>query len=259
MRGVMEAHTSKVFISGGTSGIGLGIVKKYLKEGHFVVINYNKGGASLSETCDILEKIGFAEKVHFSFLQADVSKESSLFAALDSQKELLQDVGILINNAGILIRGHMNDLTEQDWLGVFGVNVFGCIFLTKWFSKNSEKLNNIINIGSIRGLPSVTRVNNPAYSVSKSSIPSLTAVMAKTYGPNIRVNAIIPGTIDTKQRQGITKKEEALYGESNAIMNRLGKPREVANLCHFITSPDNEYMTGSTITIDGGYSVNYIR
>ncbi len=83
--------------------------------------------------------------------------------------------------------------------------------------------------------------------------------MAKSFGSKIRVNAVLPGTINTPQRQGILQEELDMYGESNTISNRLGKPEEIAELCYFLTSEKSSYIIGSSFVIDGGYSINYIK
>ncbi len=256
----MEKNKRAIFVSGATSGIGFSIAQKYLSEGCFVVINFNKGGMNFKEAKKILNKKNYIENTDFIFLRADISNEESLKKSLSTlEKSILNKIEVLINNAGMLRRSSLNDLKQQDWIDVFNVNVFGVIFLSKLLYKKCPKLNNIINIGSIRGMSPITRINNAAYSISKSTIPALTALQAKTYGPKVRVNAILPGTIDTPQRQGITTEERKIFGEDNSIIPRLGKPEEIAEMCFFITSNKIEYMTGSSIVVDGGYNINYIR
>lgn len=256
----MERNNKTIFVSGGTSGIGFAIVEKYLKEGYFVIINYNKGGMSVNVVKEKLHMSGYLEKIDYLLFSADVSNENNLCDSLNTLSfDLIRTVTILINNAGILHRSNICELTQQDWINVFNVNVFGYSFLAKWFFKQAPNLNNIINIGSIRGESAITRINNAAYSISKSTIPALTALQAKTFGPKVRVNAILPGTINTPQRQGISNDEIKLYGEKNSIIPRLGKPEEIAEMCFFITSSKVEYMTGTSIILDGGYSINYIR
>ncbi len=256
----MDKNKRAVFITGGTSGIGLAMVKKYLHEGCFVVINYCNGGKKVSLVKEELSDLGYHEGCDYVFFRADVGDEETLTQKFTEISEnILENIDTLINNAGILKRGKILELKQSDWIEVFNVNVFGIINLSKLLSVKCPNLTNIINIGSIRGEPAISRCNNVAYSISKSSIPTLTAVIAKTLGPKVRVNAILPGTINTPQRQGISPEELVLYGETNSIIKRLGKPEEVAELCYFITSDKGSYITGSSIVIDGGYMVNYIK
>ncbi|MCX6756262.1 MAG: SDR family oxidoreductase [Candidatus Nomurabacteria bacterium] len=256
----MDKNKQAVFITGGTSGIGFSLVEKYIQEGFFVVINYCNGGKNISIVIDKLLISGYVENKDYIFFRADITNESeltNLFTSIDSS--IIEKICICINNAGILKRGSILELNQSDWVDVFNVNVFGVVNVSKLIATKCKNLNNIVNIGSIRGEPAISRTNNIAYSISKSTIPTLTAVMAKSFGPQIRVNSILPGTIDTPQRQGISEEELELYGESNTICSRLGKPEEIAELCFFITSKKSSYITGSSFVIDGGYTVNYIK
>ncbi len=252
-----EISKKKVLVTGGVSGIGSSIVLRFLEGGYHVVINYFGDEEKARAVTHDLERKGYAPGNDFVLFDADISNEEVF---VNKANELRVDsLELLINNAGILKRGDFSSLSQKDWLDVFNVNVFGIVNTSKWFMKNCPQANCIINMGSVRGLPHVSRTENIIYSVSKSTVPTLTAVLAKALGPKIRVNAIIPGTIDTPQRQGITKQEAALYGEENAIIKRLGAPKEVADLCFFLASKEAGYITGSNFTIDGGYSINYIR
>jgi len=256
VRGIKKA----VFVSGGTSGIGMALVKKYLQEGYFVIINFHTNSRKLSKIKSDLLKMGYEFRQHYYFLKADISNERILKKVLlQIPNKILDSVQVLINNAGIAKRGGILDLNPSDWVDVFKVNVFGIINLSKIFFEHAMNLRSIINIGSIRGEPAVSRIKNIAYSVSKSTIPTLTAAMAKSFGPRVTVNAVLPGIIDTPLRQGVPNNEAKLSGEDNTIIKRLGKPEEVADLCFFITSIHGSYITGSCFVIDGGYSINYIK
>lgn len=256
----MDKNKRAVFITGGTSGIGLAMVKKYLKEDFFVVINYCNGGKNTSLVQEELLHYGYHKNKNYIFFRADVGNEKKLNQQfIKIPNYVIKNIDTLINNAGMLKRGNILDLKQQDWTEVFNVNVFGVINVSKLLVNKCKNLSNIVNIGSIRGEPSISRSNNIVYSISKSTIPTLTAVMAKSFGPKIRVNAILPGTIDTPQRQGISEEESKLYGETNSVIKRLGKPEEVAELCYFISSEKGSYITGSSFVIDGGYMINYIK
>lgn len=248
-----------VLVTGGTSGIGLGIVRRYLRGGFCVVINYHNDKKRADNIKKNLQKEGFIINKDFFILDANIADEGEFFMAARKIPKAFSGLEILVNNAGILRRGKFKELKQQDWLDVFGVNVFGMINVSKWFALNCSQARAIINIGSIRGLPHISRTQNMIYSVSKACIPTVTAVLAKEMGPKIRVNAIIPGTIDTKQRQGLTPEEKLIFGEKNSIIGRLGKTEEVAELCIFLTSRNAEYITGSSFIMDGGYNINYIR
>lgn len=247
-----------ILVTGGTSGIGAATSLMLLEKGYGVIIMFgNDPERAEKQKQELIEK-GYGEDIDFVYLQADVSDEVPLFKRLDTIKQK-ERIFTLINNAGALHRGKLDELNQEHWSRVFGVNVFGIVNMSKWFSMNCSSAQVIINIGSIRGMPHIGRTNNIIYSVSKACIPNLTACLAKELGPKIRVVGILPGTIDTPQRQGISEDESKIYGEENTIVKRLGRPDEIASLCMYLISKEAEYITGTSIVIDGGYSINYIH
>lgn len=247
-------------VTGGTSGIGLGIVTRFLAEGHVVVINYFSDQRRAAALARRLEAAGYAEGEDFIMAKADIGDEAALSDALARVPAgVVRNISAVVNNAGVLRRGDIRELTQRDWEDVFAVNVFGTVNVAKWAAAACPALASIVNIGSVRGDPHAARTSNAIYSASKSVIPTITALLAKSFGPSVRVNAVIPGTIDTPQRQGISREERVLYGEKNAIVGRLGRPDEVAGLCWYLSSPAAAYITGASLVIDGGYGINYIK
>ncbi|HFC11061.1 MAG TPA: SDR family oxidoreductase [Candidatus Kaiserbacteria bacterium] len=254
-----NSRTQFAIITGGTSGIGYATARHFLENGYGVIIMFgNDTGRAESKRVELIS-LGYSEGDDFLFVHADVSLEDSVERGLVIPNIVRGKITVLVNNAGVLKRGSFQELCTSDWEYVFGVNVFGIVNMTKWFSKNCPSARAVINIGSIRGFTHVSRLNNMIYSVSKACVPTLTAVLAKQLGPHIRVIAILPGTIDTPQRQGITEEEFKLYGEDNTILKRIGRPEEIAEMCLFLASEKVGYITGTSITVDGGYSVNYIQ
>lgn len=254
-----DSRKQFAIITGGTSGIGYATARRFLENGYGVIIMFGNDSDRAESKKKELSSRGYLEGIDFLFVHADISTEESIENGLSMPDSIREKVTVLVNNAGALKRGAFQDLHTSDWQYVFGVNVFGIANMTKWFSENCPSARVVINIGSIRGLTHVSRLNNMIYSVSKACIPTLTAVLAKQLGPGIRVIAVLPGTIDTPQRQGITEEEFKLYGEDNTILKRIGAPDEIADICLFLASEKAGYITGTSITVDGGYSVNYIQ
>lgn len=254
-----DSRKQFAIITGGTSGIGYATVRHFLESGYGVVIMFGNDTDRAESKKMELVSLGYSEGNDFLFVHADISTEESIEHGLAIPDSVRKKITVLVNNAGALKRGAFQKLHTSDWEYVFGVNVFGIVNMTSWFSKNCPSARVVINIGSIRGFTHVSRLNNMIYSVSKACIPTLTAVLAKQLGPDIRVVAILPGTIDTPQRQGITEEEFKLYGEDNTILKRIGTPDEIAEICLFLASEKAGYITGTSITVDGGYSVNYVQ
>lgn len=254
-----DSRKEFAIITGGTSGIGYATVRHFLENGYGVVIMFGNDMDRAELKKAELVSLGYVENNDFVFVHADVSSEESIENGLAISNFISDKITVLVNNAGALKRGTFQELHTSDWEYVFGVNVFGIANMTRWFSKNCPSARVVINIGSIRGFSHVSRLNNMIYSVSKACIPTLTAVLAKQLGPSIRVIAVLPGTVDTPQRQGITEEEFKLYGEDNTILKRIGTPNEIAGICLFLASEKAGYITGTSITVDGGYSINYIQ
>lgn len=254
----MGANKQFILITWATSWIWLSIAFKFLAEGYGVIFNFRWDKANDIQILSWkLNK--YTENKDYIFLNADISIESTLYKQLDTiPEEIKNNIFAIVNNAAILRRWVLDSLTQKDWEDVFSVNVFAIISLVKWWKANCKNLQNIVNIWSIRWIPHVTRTNNMIYSISKSVIPSLTAVLAKDLWPKIRVNSISPGTIDTKQRQWITIEENDLYWAKNSILNRLWTTQEIADLCFFIINTAT-YLTWSNIVMDGWYAINYIK
>lgn len=256
----MEKIKRKILITGGTSGIGFAVAERSLEEGLFPIMTYLNDDFNTEKAQERLEQKGFINERDFKILYFDVSsiesinKAMSIFSADD-----LNDVYYLVNSAAILKRGSILTLSAEDWGVTLNTNVLGIVNMSKYFYENCLNASAIINIGSIRGEPAVARSENAAYSISKSTIPTLTALLAKTFQKKIRVNAVSPGTTDTKQRAGISETENKKSGYENTILERIGKPEEIADMVLFLLSDKALYITGSNFIVDGGYSVNYIK
>ena len=230
-------------VTGGSRGIGKGIVEKLLSSGAKVaLIGRSK---KLSEKIK-KELTDLGEIMYFS---ADVKIYSEIELCI---KEIVQKWGkidILVNNAGITKDKLALRTSEDDWNEVIDTNLkgtFNCIKSTLP-SMIKNRYGKIINISSIVGL-----MGNPgqsSYCASKAGIIGLTKSIAKEYGSkSINVNAIAPGLIDTD----MTKDVNTDNLSENIILKRNGKPEDIGNLICFLCSEDGSYITGQTINVDGG-------
>mgnify|MGYP001377622567 FL=1 len=229
-----------VLISGASRGIGKNIAL------HFANKNFNVVGTSRNE-------FEFEEKLDNLFpIKLDVTSREDVRDCYKSLKDknLLPD--ILINNAGITSDQLFLRMKDGDWDDVINTNLNGVFNLTKVFIKNmvKNKVGRIINISSISGL-----MGNPGqvnYSSSKSALNGFTKSLAKELGSrNITVNCVAPGFIETDMTSFLD--DDSKVNIINSIpLNRLGKADDVSDLVMFLASDEASYITGQTISIDGG-------
>ena len=229
-----------IFISGASRGIGKSMAK------HFAKSNFNVIGTSRNnfKFDDDLENL--------LPLKLDVTSRNDVKNCFDElkSKNLLPD--ILINNAGITSDQLFLRMSDDDWDDVINTNLTGTFNLTKIFLKNmiKNKFGRIINISSISGL-----MGNPGqvnYSSSKAALNGFTKSLAKEVGSrNITVNCVAPGFIDTDMTSyiGDNERNEIL---KQIPLNKFGLPEDISKLVMFLMSDEASYITGQTISIDGG-------
>ena len=229
-----------IFISGASRGIGKSMAK------HFAKSNFNVVGTSRNN-------FKFDEDLENLFpLKLDVTSRNDVKDCFDElkSKNLLPD--ILINNAGITADQLFLRMSDNDWDNVINTNLTGTFNLTKIFLKNmiKNKFGRIINISSISGL-----MGNPGqvnYSSSKAALNGFTKSLAKEVGSrNITVNCVAPGFIDTDMTSyiGQNERNEIL---KKIPLNKFGSPEDISKLVMFLMSDEASYITGQTISIDGG-------
>ena len=229
-----------IFISGASRGIGKSMAE------HFAKSNFNVVGTSRNN-------FRFDNDLENLFpIKLDVTSRNDVKDCFDElkSKNLLPD--ILINNAGITADQLFLRMSDDDWDNVINTNLTGTYNLTKIFLKNmiKNKFGRIINISSISGL-----MGNPGqvnYSSSKAALNGFTKSLAKEVGSrNITVNCVAPGFIDTDMTSyiGDNERNEIL---KQIPLNKFGLPEDISKLVMFLMSDDASYITGQTISIDGG-------
>jgi NAD(P)-dependent dehydrogenase (short-subunit alcohol dehydrogenase family) len=236
-------------VTGGASGIGEHTVRVLHNAGaHVIVADLNLEAA---------RKLASALGERVSALQLDVTNPQSVEAAFAS----LDKLDVLVNNAGI---GHVGGLEEtaiEDWQKVFRVNVEGVYLVTKAAAPLllASAHGSIVNIGSVAGLVGVKR--RFAYCASKGAVVAMTRQIAADYAGRLRINCVCPGTVDTPFVEGYLEKyhkheKEKVRAEldQRQPVGRLGKPQEIAHLVLYLCSDEAEFVTGSIMTIDGGWT-----
>lgn len=231
-----------VFITGVSRGIGLEIAKCFSNNGYFVL------GTSRSDF-DLAKVLSSDECLH---LQLDVTDRNQVSACLDQLKEIDKVPNVLINNAGITKDQLFLRMKNEDWDDVIDTNLTSVFNMSKLFIKSmiKNRSGSIINISSVAGL--MGNAGQVNYSASKAGLGGFTRALAKEVAArNITVNCIAPGFIETDMTDHFQDKDlENILNQIPA--NKMGNPQHIADLALFLASPKGNYITGQTISVDGG-------
>ncbi len=233
-----------VLITGGASGIGYAMTKRFLEEGSRVVV-MDKDEEGLSRLKSEMPELT-------QTIVVDVSKSKNVENAFKELDSVAGGPDILINNAGISIRHAFLDITPEEWRRVHSINLDGVFYIAQQAAKRMLERGSgvIINMGSTNGLTGYKFYSD--YNASKAGVIELTRSMALEFAPDIRVNAVCPGYILTPMQEAEYTPE--MLEEINRILplRRHGKPEEVASLFAFLSSDEAAYITGQHIIMDGG-------
>lgn len=251
---VVERLSGKrALITGGASGIGRATALLFAREGAAVcLVDLNEeGGEAVVRTIE--EEGGRAV-----FVRADVTRASECREAVEQTVSSLGGLDILFNNAGIIRRATVVELTEEEWDQVMAVNLKSIFLLSKYAVPVMRDAGGgaIINTSSGWGL--VGGPNAVAYCASKGAVVLLTKAMAIDHGPqNIRVNCICPGDVDTpmlrnEARQLGQPADRFLEESADRPLRRIGTPEEIAEAVLYLASDASSYVTGTALVVDGG-------
>jgi NAD(P)-dependent dehydrogenase (short-subunit alcohol dehydrogenase family) len=252
----MMLKNKVALITGGSSGIGMAIAERFLKEGAKIAI----GGRS-KERCDTAQKqlkTIVADAVYS--VTGDVSKWDDAQKMVERTVKRFGRIDILINNAGIYLEKRIEETTEDEWDQVININLKGVFLCSKAVYPHFKNQGGgtIVNMSSDSGVS-----GNPceaAYCASKGGVTNLTRAMALDYAKeNIRVNAICPAVINTPMLQKEVDKQEdkdAYLKEMDELhpVGRVGRPEEVAFAVLMVASDEASFITGANISVDGGFT-----
>lgn len=250
MKNLRETFDGRVaLVTGGGRGIGKGIAKRFADAGADVVIGDVDRILAEQSAKELGKKWGRAVAV-----QVDVTQEKSIAAAVNMVLKKFGKIDILINNAGIMFRTRILDISLEEWRKTILVNLTGPFLFTQAVIPLMKKngYGRIVNISSSAGR-SVSTLGGAHYTASKAGVLGLTRAVAKEVAASgITVNAVCPGLIDTQMaRETTTKKELEMFLDSFPI-KRLGLPEEIGDLVLFLCSENASYITGASIDINGG-------
>lgn len=237
-----------VIVTGGSRGIGAGIVKKLIETHANVIFTFNSNKEAAQK---LLHEMGNPKNA--CFFQLDLKDTQSIPNLIKFSVDTFGSVYALINNAGIRQDKSFFSMTNDEWSSVLHTNLDGTVFLTQAFVKQILRQGGkIVNMSSVSGLVGMPGQAN--YSASKGALIALTRTLGKELAPfNIQVNAIAPGFIETEMVLSMPEKEREKLPKK-IPMKRLGQVSEVTDAVCFLLEESSNYITGQTLVIDGGMS-----
>ena len=232
----------RAVVTGGAAGIGRATVERFAAEGATVaVLDVDADGAAA-----VAAAVGGVAVV------ADVADAEACAAGIASAADALGGLSILVNNAGVGAAMPLHLYSDRDWSRIVGVNLDGTFFATRAaVPLLKESKGCIVNVASLTGVRP-TRFEAP-YSAAKAGVISLTMAAALEYAPDIRVNCVSPGFIDTNLTAIVLADDERrTVVEEATPLERVGTAEDVANVITFLASAQAAYVTGQNIVVDGG-------
>ena len=240
-------------VTGGNGGLGLGMALGLAGAGADIAI----AARNPDKTSDAIKQIESIGGQAIS-VPTDVTQESEIEAMVSQTLQRLGHIDILVNNSGVTMRKEPEDLTGDDWDHVLNVNLRACFLASKtvYPHMRDQGAGKIINIGSMTSIFGGGGSGAP-YSSSKGGIVQLSKSLAVAWAKdNIQSNAILPGWFTTELTAAIPERQQERYAliSSRIPAGRWAEPDELAGVAVFLASSASDYVTGSVIAVDGGYS-----
>jgi NAD(P)-dependent dehydrogenase (short-subunit alcohol dehydrogenase family) len=256
----MSLAGKTALITGASSGIGRGIARELADAGANIVVadiqetpkqgDYYQTDVTVP-TADLVERESGVEAV---FVEADVTNESAVEAAVETAVDEFGGLDILVNNVGTQVLGTSQDITANDWHHVVDVN------LTSYFLAAKYAIPHLVNSDQGR-IVNVSSVNaymgggGPPYSATKAGIVNLTRDLAlEVAEAGVTVNTVLPGVVKTPMQDQNDEKTRRRQAEKTPLP-RVGEPEDVGKVVRFFASDCAEWITGAELLVDGGYSI----
>jgi len=252
-----EFEGKRVLVTGGSRGIGRAAVESFLAAGARVAVN----GRSADSVARAIAGLDAGDRVVAA--PGDTSTVAGCQAVVDTALADLGGLDVLVNNAGAGGGGPVGNLDEDLWDRIVDTNLKGTFFCTKHaLPALREARGAIVNIASVRAVMGAAGAT--IYCASKGGVVAMTKAMAVEFAPDVRVNALLPGAIDTEMLQGLARRMAGDVEQGYAMMSagtplkRVAHAREMADVILYLASPRASYITGAALLADGGMSAGMV-
>jgi 2-deoxy-D-gluconate 3-dehydrogenase len=249
---MFDLHGKVAVVTGGNGGIGLGMARGLAKAGALVVL----AGRNAEKSREAAEELR-REGCKADAVEADVTDEGEVKRLFEQAEGRHGRVDILVNNAGTTVRKRPQELSLDEWRHVMDTNLTSAFLCSQaaWplLRRKGGKVINVGSMMSIFGAPYAS-----AYGASKGGIVQFTRSIATAWAPdNIQANSVLPGWIDTELTQGAREQVPGLNERvlARTPAGRWGVPADLAGVAVFLASSASDFVTGTAIPIDGGYSI----
>ena len=245
----------RVLVTGGTRGIGRGIVEAFLEKGASVALN----GSSDAGVATAIAELGAGRRLVAA--PGPLNDVAGCRRTVDAAIAGLGGLDVLVNNAGTARGGSVDLAEENDWDATIDTNLKGMFFVTKFALPSlRQSKGNIVNIASVLGL--VGLADNSIYCASKAGVINMTRSHAIEFAPDVRVNAICPGGVDTDMLRGLAVSLGGTVEAGYAMLSgacaqrRIAHVREIAGPVLYLASGLASFVTGSIHVVDGGETID---
>jgi 3-oxoacyl-[acyl-carrier protein] reductase len=241
-------ENKRALVTGGSRGIGAAIVRRLAQEGAHVALTY----VSKPDRAEEMVKAAQALGVKALAIKADSADAEAVVAAVEQTVRELGGIDILVNSAGIAVVAPIDDLRLEDFDRILAVNVRAVFVATQAAVKHMQSGGRIINVGSCNA-ERVPNTGLSAYATSKAALVGLVKGLARDLGPRgITINNVLPGPVDTEMNPANTDFAKMLM--PFIALGHYGTGDDVASLVAYLASPEANYVTGASLSIDGGFT-----
>lgn len=252
----MQLAGKSAIVTGSAVGVGRATVLELAKRGANVVVNYSRSEQEAKETVAEVERLGAKALL----VRADVSNDAEVREMIGRAVDAFGSLHVLVNNAAATAFVNFADLegmTEEHWDRILAVNLKGPFFCARAASVPMKDAGDgaIVNIASIAGIKAIG--SSIAYAASKAGLINLTIALARVLAPEVRVNCVAPGFIDTRWlRRGLGSAFEPLkqHTEGRTPLRRVSTPEDIAQVVLSLIE-GADFVTGQTIVVDGGNAI----